>query len=503
MEAHVLTVEKSFHESFEKFLGLVNILEGQKSLEMNLSSLESMVELEGREVLRTLLEEHIEFRGPGDIGEAVEGTDGILRKNQRQRSIMIKTIFGSVKVNRKLYGKAGANGLSPKEAMLNLPDRSYSHQLQRRLTIETAKGSFEESIEAVKAQTGVTIPKRQTELIAQEAAQDFEDFYEMRSKVAGQKVAKKSDLIVLTSDAKGIVMRKEDLREETRKRAEKMGARQKKRLKKGEKNHSKRMAQVAAVYSVQKHERSIDQIMRGKKSDGPPRPENKRVWASIKENCDNVIADMFEEGLRRDPYQQKTWAALVDGNKHQIKCIEREAQYRNLDIYVVLDIIHVIEYLWKASRNFFSEGSSECETWVTHYLEIILKGKAKQAAGSMRRSATLKKLKNRELIDKCAEYLHNNAPYMQYDKYLKQGLPIGTGVIEGACRHLVKDRMDITGARWSLDGAEAILKLRAIYSSKDWHAYWEFHEKADFKRNHGSAYVNQGLFGKDKLRLVK
>ena len=116
----------------------------------------------------------------------------------------------------------------------------------------------------------------------------------------------------------------------------------------------------------------------------------------------------------------------------------------------------------------------------------ILRGKAGYVAGGMRRSATLQSLTTaeRKPVDECADYLLHYAPFLKYDEALAAGLPIATGVIEGACRHLVKDRMNVTGARWSLDGGEAVLRLRALRSSGDFDDYWKFHEIREYERNH-------------------
>ena len=112
-------------------------------------------------------------------------------------------------------------------------------------------------------------------------------------------------------------------------------------------------------------------------------------------------------------------------------------------------------------------------------------------AGGMRRSATSKELspEARKPVDTCAKYLLNKSPYLHYDRYLSQGFPIATGVIEGACRHLVKDRMEVTGAKWRLEGAEAVLRLRALRSSHDFDEYWDFHEACEYKRNHQDLYA--------------
>lgn len=165
---------------------------------------------------------------------------------------------------------------------------------------------------------------------------------------------------------------------------------------------------------------------------------------------------------------------------------------------IVLDIIHVIEYLWKAAFAFYADTSKQAESWVSKRLVLILEGKSSSVAAGMRRSATLRQLtpSQRKPVDSCARYLLNNANYLRYDDYLKAGLPIATGVIEGACRHLIKDRMDITGARWSLTGAEAVLRLRSLYISGDWHEYWRFHLQKEHQRNHLALY-------KDGVPLMK
>jgi len=166
----------------------------------------------------------------------------------------------------------------------------------------------------------------------------------------------------------------------------------------------------------------------------------------------------------------------------------------------LLQEAHVIEYLWKAARVFYEETSSEAEKWVSERLLAVLQGKAGHVAAGIRRSATLKKVpkEDRIPIDKCSGYLLKNKPYLQYHLYLKEGFPIATGVIEGACRHLIKDRMDVTGARWSLKGAEAIVKLRSLRSSGDFEKYWEFHETQEYERNHQSLYADPSIL--DKLR---
>jgi len=121
-----------------------------------------------------------------------------------------------------------------------------------------------------------------------------------------------------------------------------------------------------------------------------------------------------------------------------------------------------------------------------------LKGRAGIVAGAIRRKATRLHLDGdtRARADRTADYLLNKRPYLDYPTALANGWPIATGIIEGACRHLIKDRMDLTGARWGLQGAEAILKLRAIRSNNDFDEYWTYHLARERHRNHQSRYAN-------------
>ena len=277
----------------------------------------------------------------------------------------------------------------------------------------------------------------------------------------------------MSVDGKGVVMRMLDLREQTRKaamkRKHKMGA----RLSKGEKKNAKRMATVATVYTIEpfirKPEDLVPQNNAVRIEQPRPRPEQKRVWASLEKTPEEVIEKAFEEAACRDPEHQKHWVALVDGNKHQIHILRRMAKDKVYDLTIIVDIIHVIEYLWKAGRAFYPKASDELESWARVRLLEILRGKAGYVAGGMRRSVTLRSFgsADRKPVDLCANYLLTYAPYLKYNHYLAQGLPIATGIIEGACRHLVKDRMEVTGARWSLNGAEAVFRLRALRSSHD------------------------------------
>jgi len=184
--------------------------------------------------------------------------------------------------------------------------------------------------------------------------------------------------------------------------------------------------------------------------------------------------------------------ALVDGNNHQIARIGAEAKARKVTVPIFVDFIHVLEYLWKAAWCFFVEGDAGAEAWVGEKATSVLEGRASTVAGSIRRKATCLRLDatKRANADTCADYLLAKRPYLDYPTALAKGWPpIATGVIEGACRHLVKDRMDITGARWSVAGAEAVLKLRALRANHEFPAYWQFHLSQELQRVHQARYA--------------
>ena len=307
---------------------------------------------------------------------------------------------------------------------------------------------------------------------------------------------KTNDLLVISGDGKGIVMRADSLRECTKKKilkGKKLGS----RLSQGEKKDRKRMAQVASVYTVLPHIRTAESIMQSPTEKDEnikqfrPVARNKRVWASVEKESKDVIKESFLEALQRDPKQKRKWVIVVDGQPNQLIAINKIMQELDVKATIVMDFIHVLEYLWSSAWCFFKKGSQDAEKWVAKQSLKILKGKASQVAKGMRIKATKNKVKNRTAVDKCAVYLLKNKKRLAYDKALEQGFPIASGIIEGACRHLINDRLDITGARWGLDGGEAILKLRSIRSSGDFDSYWIFHKQQEKLRNYGQEQISK------------
>jgi hypothetical protein len=203
-----------------------------------------------------------------------------------------------------------------------------------------------------------------------------------------------------------------------------------------------------------------------------------------------VIAQVFNQADQRDPTHRRTWVVLVDGARHQLDLIRAEATRRNLTIHILVDLIHVLEYLWKAAWCFYSDADPAAEPWVAGHALKILAGDVDAVITTLQTQAADAGLTahQRGGIDTCIGYLTAKRDLLGYDTALARGWPIATGVIEGACRHLVADRLDITGARWGLEGAEAVLKLRALWTNGDFPAYWQFHLRQEHRRVHQARY---------------
>jgi hypothetical protein len=488
-----------FSEVEEQFVTMTDFLRSHASKRLNLRDLETFLAHDGRKLLRQLLLAHLAERGVGDIGESVVGADGITRTHKRLRTKTMKTLFGVIEIQRLAYSTRHASSLFPFDAMLTLPQVNVSYTLQKHLILEVIKSSFDESRESLVRWTGVNITKEQAQRIILDAAQDFIPFYEKQC-AHEHAEAQRLPLVVLTSDGKGVNMRTESLRSETQKRARRNTAKKRGDTRPAKRLNAKRIATVASVYDIARFPRTPEDILTiffppdsAATRLSRPHPKAKRLWASLTLSSEDVLAQIFEEALRRDPSHQKEWVVLVDGDLHQIKLFNTLARRCNVSLTIICDIVHVLEYLWKAGHVLYDEDT--IAQWVHDALQRILYGKSSFVASGMRRSATCRHLSTsvREPIDICARYLRNHWQYLRYNAYLHYGYPIATGVIEGACRYLVKDRMEITGARWSLEGAEALLKLRAIKISGDFSEYWKYYEHQQYVRNHSRLYQNPSV----------
>ena len=443
-----------------------------ESIRLAEHEVEQEIERRSREVSRLVLQAHVSARGIGHVGPvlSVEGPSAEEAQQFRARAVHTReltSIFGTIDVSRQAYMATGESSIHPLDWGLQLPARSFSYVLQSRLVDEVVRGPFDEAVESIRKQTEVQVPKRSVEQVVAEAAQDFDAFYIQRAVRAPEQ---SGPILVAAVDGKGVPLVKPEPAPQPASR------------KKGEKANKKKMATVAAVFTQQPYVRTPEEVVASlfddqKSKEKPPRPEDKRVWASLTKEQAEVLEEVARETASRDPQKEKTRVVVTDGERRLQKGILRVLP----GILLILDFIHALEYLWKAGHAFYEEGSREAEQWVRQHALMILRGQVSQVVKGMRQSATKRKLKGskRKAVDKAASYFYRNRKRMEYDRYLAEGLPIASGAVEGACKNLVKDRMERSGMRWLVDGAEAVLKLRAIHLSGDMEEYWNYHIKQD------------------------
>lgn len=444
-----------------------------------LHCIEQQQDRQGREVQRLLLQSHVDQRGTGDVGPALlvrSGESPLLFSHRRLQRRTLKTVFGEIGIDRVGYGCRGQQSIHPLDAALQLPGRSFSYELQRRLVKAALQGPFREATARILESTGLTVHNHSLELLLIEAAADFDAFYPQRSPDSSSPAA---SLLVVAVDGKGIPMVKPE------------PVQPPVRLSRSpeQKTNKKKMATVAAVFTkepfVRTPQQVVDSLFPGGVKPAPqqphPKPENKRVWASLTKGKAAVIEEVHQEVLRRDPEGRKTLIALTDGERTlQIQVT------RKMQLTLILDLIHVLERVWSASHALQPEGSPEAEIYAKLMTLRILSGDVAQVIKGLRQTVTKRRLfgaKKKALLA-AAAYFENNARYMRYDQYLASGFPIASGPVEGACKNLIKDRMERSGMRWTPDMAEAIVKLRSLYLSGDFDDYWSFHVAQDQLRLH-------------------
>ena len=477
-------------------------LAGEACQAVTLDAMEVLVTGQGRELLRGLVQLALDGQAEREVRlPQVMGTDGVRRaRAERGHDRPVVTRLGEVRVRRIGYrsGVRGAGTLFPRDAVLNLPPLGYSWALQRLAEMFCRAGSYEQAHEFVLAATGVSIGKRQLEQITAAAAADAERFCQDRNRdPAAVPETGQEGLppLAISADGKGVAMRPEARRRRGAKAPDERVRTFGKRRGTGEKGH-KRIAGTGCVFDVivPEQPRTPEQVMHP----GPgragtrPRAENRWYACDITAGLDITIGKIFDEADRRDPDHRRTWIALVDGDVHQISLIQAQAAARGITVTIVIDFIHVLEYLWKTAWCFHAPRDPAMQDWVTAQALDILHGRAGEVTARIGQLAEDHPPKpggeHAKIIRTTLHYLQAKQPYLDYPAALAAGWPIATGVIEGACRHLVADRMGITGARWGLEGAQAMLWLRAINASGDTSAYWDWHITREHQRNHLSRY---------------
>jgi hypothetical protein len=419
----------------------------------------------------TLLTAFVAQAGDGDVGPTATAADGqTCRRLPEPHRRPYRSVFGLVTLTRYVYGTRAGQRIEhvPLDARLGVPAGEFSYLLEdwsQRLCLQGAFAEAAGSLhELLHLRPSVRSLEQHNRTVATRAA-NFTDERPLPPADA------EGELLVLTADGKGVPMRR-PVADQPRRHP---------RRGKGEKANKKQMACVGAIYTIDRYVRTaeqvLDEVQRRQRAQNRPAPRHKHVWAELTEVDEgetlngrvNLFAHLAEERQRRDPAETKPTICLLDGER----ALWQERDVFWPDTIGILDLFHVLEHLWDAAYCFHAEGSQAAADFVTQQLRLLLTGKAGYVIGGLRQRHTKQGLSGAKAktLRTVIGYLDRNRPYLKYDEYLAAGYPIGSGVAEGACRHLVKDRLEQTGMRWTRDGAQAMLHLRATYLNGDWQVF--------------------------------
>jgi hypothetical protein len=455
--------------------------------------LEEYVTSAGRDLQRQLIQDQLDARAAAEPRlSAVAGSDETVRRRaERGHARQVATTVGRVQATRIAYRAPAVSNLHPADMVLALPDRLYSFPLQKAIVHEAATGSLRQAADTLHRTTGQRISTGQLMDTVAAAACDIRDFYQHQPIVAGNP----GDLLVLGIDATGVAMIPAGLR--TPAPPSPAGPQPPHaQLSDRERTGHTRMATVTACFNAVPAVRSAADVLPAtarERADRRPGPTatGRHLDASAEHGITVMTHRLFDHAQRRDPQHRRRWIVLVDGDNHQLDRIEYEADDRGAHVTIIIDFIHVLQYLWDAAADLHPTQPGRAG-FVEHTARDLLGSHTAQVIAQLTTARnTLGDDTPTPGIDRAIGYLTAKQPYLHYRQALAMGWPIATGVIEGACRHLVKDRLAITGARWSLPSAEAVLLLRTLITNGDFDTYWNYHIQQEHQRTHTSRYQQQ------------
>ncbi len=422
----------------------------------------------------SLLSAFVAAQGDGDLGPEVEVSQGqTARRLPERHDRRYVSVFGELILARAVYGSREGQRIErvPLDERLGLPEGDFSHVLEDWSQRLCLKGSFAEAGHSLEMLLGLHLGTRALEGMNRAVA-GYAPAFQASLEVPPPE--EEGPLLVVTADGKGVPMR----------RPPQDGPKPHHRRTKGEKANKKQMACVGAVYSIEpfvrRAEEIIDEVLRDERARQRPGPQHKHVWAEMTREIDGIevpakeslFCQLYAELTARNLGHDRPVVCLLDGER---ALWDAQAVYFP-EAVGILDLFHVLERLWAVAHCFHAEGSDEAKRFVEERLRDLLQGRVSYVIAGLRRRLTRGKLSGpkREVVKSAVEYLANNRAHMRYDEYLRAGYPIGSGVAEGACRHLVKDRMEQTGMRWTVEGAQAMLHARALYLNGQWEQYLAF-----------------------------
>lgn len=413
--------------------------------------------------------------------EPVTAPDGTRLTYHDQRPTTYYSVFGKVRFWRHFFTAPGQHGSCPLDAELSLPARCYSDLLREWAAYGTADESYRESQTVLARILGLSLSVHALERAVTEAGADVSSFYEQPTDPSA--AASSGTILVVQADGKGVPM----VQPPTQTLSVRLG--------KGQKRGTKKEAVVTGLYTIAPYPRTPEEVVAALLPEAGcpepaarPRPEGKELRATLAGKAVAMRRLAQRVAQREGPHLQQR-VALTDG----AQALQQQLVAHFPGYTLVLDIIHAIEYLWDTANALLGETHPQRVAWVRAYLEPLLAGHTDAVITALEAEAQdpTHTATQRQTVRRTIGYYQRNRPYMRYDEYLARGWPIGTGVIEGACGHLVKDRMEQSGMRWTKAGAQAVLDLRAVRLNDHWDRYWQFHRQQPHQRLYGTSVPEQ------------
>jgi hypothetical protein len=428
----------------------------------------------------------------GDLGETFERDDATVYRSSEPQVRRLRTVFGKHTFQAYVYrlrpDEKSAIVLRPIDDVLGVGPEQYSPLLQEFSMMFCVEQAFRPAAEAFEAIFRQPLSVDTLERISRTMGAVANEFMDS---LTAPPAEEEGELLVMTADGKGVPMVRED--------AAKLRACDPKPDRPG----NRRSATVAAVYSIDRHVRTPGQILaalfssvesQGMDSAPRPQPCHKRYTARFAQ----VLPDLDEPATgtqlamawtgrqidqRRRPSQKLI--RIMDGQHSLWDCAAFSVGgVEDSDVVEILDLLHVCSYIWKSAKA-LHENRRDQEEFAKDKLTAILEGRVASVIRSLRYLSTRRGLrgKKRKDVATTCGYFESHRERMKYDEYLAAGYPIATGVIEGACRHIVKDRMERSGMKWTLEGAQCLLNLRCLRASGMWNQFQQTRSKPKLHLN--------------------
>jgi hypothetical protein len=465
------------HQQFDALLALVEKAKGQR-----IDCVEGDVFGGLLGLGLTLVRLFVATQGTGDAGPSLDTAADTWKRLENLHPRRYVSIFGEMTIDRTVYGTREKQKIraAPLDAQLGLPDGDFSYLLQRWLQERCLDTDYAGSIQGLAVILRVSPSVRSVEHMTRQMAADVPDF---QAQQPLPPAAEQAELLVATADHKGVPMVRRD-----RPTAE--------RDEESERPGVKRAACAGAVYTTAPFVRTaddvLDEVRRKERAAERPPPQGKVVWAEMAQEVGGeaasgrevVLASICAELDRRDPTETQLALVLCDGERALWTTFT--AMLRR-PFVGILDLWHALTYLWLAAKVFHGAKLAQ-EAFVTARLRMLLEGKVGGVIKGLKQMGTQQALagEKKRTLAKVVGYFERNHDHMQYDQYLRAGYPIGSGVIEGACRHVIKDRMERAGMLWTLDGASALLRLRVVHTNGHWDEYQEYRITREQKALYGA-----------------